>query len=159
MSDARDTAGLPPRDAVSRRGFLRAAGIWAAAVGGPGLSCAGGETAPKPGMKPKVTVGAHPWVYAAKQPGYDITPILPDIFADMAYAGMDGIELMGTALRPKDAVERIRALSEKHRLPVIGASFGGAMWDRGRHAAVIEDAERVIGRLAELGGRTLGTRS
>ena len=157
MSDTKDPAGPFRPDAASRRGFLRAAGGWAVAVSCQSLSCAGGEPAPKPGMKPKVTVGAHPWVYAAKQPGHDITPVLPEIFADMAYAGLDGIELMGTALRPKDAVERIRALSEKHRLPVIGASFGGAMWDRARHAAVIEDAELVIGRLAELGGRTLGT--
>jgi len=157
MSETGDPAGLPRRDAASRRGFLRAAAGLAAAAGCGGLSCAGGRAAPGAGTGPKVTVGAHPWVYAAKQPGYDITPLLPGIFADMAYAGLDGIELMGTALRPKDAVERIRALSEKHRLPVIGASFGGALWDRARHAAVIEDAETVIGRLAELGGRTLGT--
>jgi len=75
----------------------------------------------------------------------------------MQYAGMDGIELMHTALRPKDAVERIRGLSEKHRLPVLGMSFGGAMWDRSEHHAVLEDAELVIPRLAKLGGRTLGT--
>jgi len=105
----------------------------------------------------KVVVGAHPWVYAATQPKYDITPVLPQIFADMQYAGMDGIELMHTALRPKDAVERIGGLSEKHRLPVLGMSFGGAMWDRSQHPAVLEDAELVIPRLAKLGGRTLGT--
>jgi len=105
----------------------------------------------------KVVVGAHPWVYAATQPKYDITPILDRIFADMSYAGMDGIELMHTALRPEDAVERIAALSEKHELPVIGTSFGGAMWDRGHHNEVLEDAELVITRLAKLGGKTLGT--
>jgi len=105
----------------------------------------------------KVVVGAHPWVYAATQPKYDITPILDGISADMSYAGMDGIELMHTALRPEDAVERIAALSEKHDLPVIGTSFGGAMWDRGHHNEVLEDAELVITRLAKLGGKTLGT--
>lgn len=105
----------------------------------------------------KVTVGAHPWVYAATQPQYDITPVLPQIFADMSYAGVDGIELMHTALRPDDAVERISKLSREHKLPVIGTSFSGAMWDRAQHAAVWEDAERVISRLAQLGGRTLGT--
>src|SRR6516225_9692202 len=31
----------------------------------------------------RVTVGAHPWVYAAKQPRYDIYPILDRIFADV----------------------------------------------------------------------------
>jgi sugar phosphate isomerase/epimerase len=105
----------------------------------------------------QVVVGAHPWVYAATQPGYDITPILDRIFADMKYAGMDGIELMHTALRPDDAVERIAALAEKHRLTVIGTSFGGKMWDRAQHNAVLEDAELVLTRLAKLGGRTLGT--
>jgi len=105
----------------------------------------------------KVIVGAHPWVYAATQAKYDITPILPAIFADMKYAGIQGIELMHTALRPKDAVERIGELSQKHRLPVLGTSFGGTFWDRTRHQAVLEDAEVVIARLARLGGRTLGT--
>jgi sugar phosphate isomerase/epimerase len=75
----------------------------------------------------------------------------------MAYAGMEGIDLMHTALRPADAVERIGDLAQKHRLPVIGTSFGGAMWDRGQHAAVLEDAELVVTRLAKLGGKTLGT--
>ncbi len=38
----------------------------------------------------------------------------------MHYAGMDGIELMHTALYPDDAVSRIKALSAEHQLPVIG---------------------------------------
>ena len=105
----------------------------------------------------KIIVGAHPWVYAATQPHHDITPILDGIFADMKYAGMDGIELMHTALRPDDAVERIGQLAEKYELPVIGTSFGGAMWDRNQHAEVFDDAEKVITRLAALGGTTLGT--
>ena len=105
----------------------------------------------------KVVVGGHPWVYAATQPHYDITPVLPTIFEDMTDAGLDGIELMHTALRPRDAVERIGELSRIHHLPVIGMSFGGAMWDRAQHQAVLEDAALVIPRLAKLGGRTLGT--
>lgn len=106
---------------------------------------------------PAVIVGAHPWVYAAKQPKYDITPVLPQIFADMSYAGMGGVELMHNALIPDDAVERIAELSRKHNLPVLGASFGGAMWDRAKHPEVLEEAGKVIPRLAKLGGRTLGT--
>jgi sugar phosphate isomerase/epimerase len=107
--------------------------------------------------KTKVLVGAHPWVYAATQPKYDIYPILDQIFADMSYAGMEGIELMHTALQPDGAVERIAALSKKHCLPVIGTSFHGNMWDRGKHAEILADAELVIPRLAKLGGHTLGT--
>ncbi|MHC4582509.1 MAG: sugar phosphate isomerase/epimerase family protein [Planctomycetota bacterium] len=105
----------------------------------------------------KVLVGGHPWVYAATQPDYDIYPVLDQIFADMSYAGLDAIELMHTALRYPDAVERIRTLSNEHNLPVIGASFGGAMWDRTQHEQVFQDATVVVTRLAELGGRTLGT--
>ena len=38
----------------------------------------------------------------------------------MSYAGLDGIELMHTALRPKDAVERIGELSRKHHDEAYG---------------------------------------
>jgi sugar phosphate isomerase/epimerase len=107
-------------------------------------------------MANRVVVGAHPWVYAAKQPRYDIYPILDRIFADMAYAGLDGVELMHNAFYPDDAVERIAALAEQHRLPVIGTSWGGQMWDSEKRHAILEDAELVVSRLANVGGRTLG---
>lgn len=143
---------IPLSNPVSRRSFLRASGSLALSASLPAASLLAADAAGK-----KVPVGAHPWVYAAKQPGYELTPILDPIFADMSYAGMEGIELMHSVLRPDDAEERIRKLSAQHRLPVIGASFGGAMWDRSQHAEVLQDAERVIPRLARLGGRTLGT--
>jgi len=136
---------------VSRRAFLTSSG--AAIAGCCVTACSTG----KPSSKRKVIVGAHPWVYAATQSKYDITPVLPQIFADMSYAGMDGVELMSSALLPDDAVERISELSRKHKLPVIGMSFSGAMWDRAKHAEVLADAEKTIPRLAKLGGRTLGT--
>jgi sugar phosphate isomerase/epimerase len=121
---------------------------------GAGFSRLGWTAEPAPG---RVVVGAHPWVYAARLPDYDITPRLSEIFADMDYAGMDGIELMHTALRPADAVGRIQVLVDTHNLPVIGASFGGEMWDRSKHAEVLADAETVVKRLADLHGKTLGT--
>ncbi len=133
----------------SRREFVGATVALAAGVARGGLAASPAA--------PRVVVGAHPWVYAATQPKYDITPILPQIFADMAHAGMDGIELMHTALRPDDAVERIGKLAQQHRLKVLGASFGGAMWDRAKHEEIWLDAQQVIPRLAQLGGRTLGT--
>lgn len=141
--------------AVTRRRFLGGTATVMAAGGLARLSSSW-LTAAEPAAV-QVIVGAHPWVYAATQPKYDITPILPRIFADMQYAGMQGIELMHTALRPKDAVERIGQLSQKHHLPVLGTSLGAAMWDRAQHQAILEDAELVITRLAKLGGRTLGT--
>jgi sugar phosphate isomerase/epimerase len=107
-------------------------------------------------MPSPVIVGAHPWVYAAKQPQYDISPILETIFADMAAAGLDGAELMHNAFHGDDAVDRIGELSARHGLSVIGSSWGGAMWDRSQHEAILADARRVIGRLAAVGGRTLG---
>jgi sugar phosphate isomerase/epimerase len=62
-------------------------------------------------------------VYASTQPGYDPHAVLDQVFADMKYAGMDGVELMHQALRHADAVERIRALVERHGLPVTGTSY------------------------------------
>jgi sugar phosphate isomerase/epimerase len=105
----------------------------------------------------RVTVGAHPWVYAAKQPNYDITPILDQVFADMKYAGMGAIELIHNVLLPDDAVSRLGELSRKHELPILGTSFGANMWDRQQHAETLATAEKFIPRLAQLGGRTLGT--
>ncbi|MGA2661777.1 MAG: sugar phosphate isomerase/epimerase family protein [Verrucomicrobiota bacterium] len=147
-----------PTNAITRRHFLARAGAsaFSLTVLNPNLvRAAAAKSGASTGKK--VVVGGHPWVYAATQPNYDITPVLPAIFEDMSYAGLDGIELMHTALRPKEAVERIGELSRKHRLPVIGMSFGGAIWDRAQHQEVLEDAELIIPRLAKLGGRTLGT--
>ena len=108
-------------------------------------------------MTENVTVAAHPWVYAAKQPEYDIFPILDQIFADMSAAGLDGVELMHTAFHPDDAADRIAALSQEHSLPVIGTSFGGNFWNAEGQRQVIEDAKLIVPRLAQVGGRTLGT--
>lgn len=149
--------------ALNRRQFLyssavAAVGAWtipAAMLSPQPVRAVEAENGPSAGKK--VVVGGHPWVYAAPLPDFDITPVLPAIFEDMSYAGLDGIELMHTALRPADAVERIAELSRQNRLPIIGMSFGGAMWDRAQHQAVFEDAELLIPRLAKLGGRTLGT--
>ena len=105
----------------------------------------------------KPVVAAHPWVYAATRPNNEITGILDRVFEDMSYAGMEAIELMHTALRPDDAVERIGELSRKHRLPVLGTSYSANLWRAEERNAILEEAELLIGRLAKLGGRTLGT--
>ncbi|UCD49906.1 MAG: sugar phosphate isomerase/epimerase [Phycisphaerales bacterium] len=143
---------------LGRRGFLRAAlaGAMTATAGGIlSSSCQSARRGWR--AKKRVIVGAHPWVYAATQPNYDIYPVLDGIFADMSDAGIEAIELMHTALRYPDAVERIGGLSDKYALPVIGTSFGGAMWDRAQHETVYEDARLIVPRLAALRGRTLGT--
>jgi len=138
----------------NRREFLR--GIAGAAVAVGCMPAARAWADPDTSRR-KVLVAAHPWVYAATRPQYDITPILDEIFADMKYAGMDAIELMHNVLLPADAVERIGALPAKHELPVLGTSYGANMWDRQQHAKILEEAEIVVTRLASLGGRTLGT--
>lgn len=140
----------PPQ--LDRRQFL---GTTAAALAAASGTWTAGADEAKP-LSAKIIVGAHPWVYAATQPKYDIYPILDRIFADMRYAGLDGIELMHTALYPDDAVVRIKALSAEHQLPVIGTSYGAAMWDSKQTSAMLENAEMVISRLAQVGGRTLG---
>lgn len=106
----------------------------------------------------RVTVNAHPWVYAAKQPGYDPTPILDRIFREVASAGVDGIELMYPVLLHEDAVvDQVAELSKRHQLPVIGSSWSAAMWDASRHQAILAEASRLLPRLAKLRGRLLGT--
>ena len=142
----------PHASPVDRRRFLQATAAALASAGWIGPARAGDAKSPPA----KILVGAHPWVYAATQPKYDIYPILDSIFADMRYAGLDGIELMHTALYPEGAVARIKALSAEHQLPVIGTSYGAAMWDSQQTSAVLKDAELVIDRLAQVGGRTLG---
>jgi len=149
----------PFRHAISRRDFLKSAAVGAAGTLGGGLLATTAISAhASASAKPsKVIVGGHVWVYAASQPGYDPTPVLDQVFADMSYAGLDGVELMHQALRHSDAVERIGELIRKHSLPVIGSSYEAKMWNREEHAAILEDAELVITRLAKLGGRTFGT--
>jgi len=146
---------------ISRRRFLKSLG--AALGAGSGSLLAAPTTASVEVLKPpvsrpgKIVVGGHVWVYAAPQPGYDPTPALEQAFADISYAGIDAIELMDSALRHSDAVERIGDLVQKYRLPVLGSSYGGPMWDRTQQSAILEDAEAVVSRLAKLGGRTFGT--
>ena len=108
-------------------------------------------------MARQVVVGAHPWVYAARRQPRTTSPILDQIFSDMSYAGFDGIELMPDALTAEGGVEKVRELSETHSLAVIGSSWGGAMWDRDKHADILADARALLPRLAAVGGRTLGT--
>ena len=110
-----------------------------------------------PAASAKTPVGGHPWVYAAVQPRQDPTPVLDQVFSDMSYAGLDGIELMDVVMRHDDSVELVRGLSRKYNLPVIGMSYTAAMWNRSLHDAQLEDARKIIGRLKEVGGHTLGT--
>lgn len=120
------------------------------------LSALAAAVAQARAASPTVRVGAHPWVYAAPRPNHDIYGILDEIFADLAWAGLDFIELMHTALEPEGAAGRIRELSAKHKLPVIGTSYGADFWRRDQHGRILDYAGRMVERLAQVGGRLIG---
>jgi sugar phosphate isomerase/epimerase len=105
----------------------------------------------------KLTVGAHPWIYAASMPEYDITPVIDKIFQDMKYAGFDGVELMHHPLRDYNTTLVIQELRDRYNLPVIGTSYGANMWDKSKHQEILEDVENIIINLSRVNGRTLGT--
>jgi sugar phosphate isomerase/epimerase len=136
----------------ARREFMKSA----AAIGAAMLVGAARvfPALPKPR---KVLVGGHGWVYAAPMPEHDYTPVIEQIFSDFKYAGIEAFELMDAALMHDDSVDRIGSLSHKYSLPILGTSFSGNMWDRTKHAAILEAAETTVTRLAQLGGRTFGT--
>jgi len=104
----------------------------------------------------KIRIGAHVWAYAARQPNYDVHPILNRIFQDFNSAGLEGIELMENSLLHSDSYEKVSELSKKYAVPVMGSSFGGEMYVRSQRGKIIGDAKRVISMLAKLGARDLG---
>lgn len=150
-----DRAGEHQDDAVKqpeRRQFLRSAAAMGVAI------LTGAERVPAAPPSHKVLVGGHGWVYAAPMPRYDYTPVIEQIFSDFQYAGIEAFELMDVALRHDDSVERIGGLSHKYSIPILGTSFGGNMWDRSQHAAILEAAETVVPRLSQLGDGPSGPR-
>jgi len=106
---------------------------------------------------PAIPVGGHVWVYAKNQPGFDVTPVLDQIFADMKYAGLDGVELMEHPLRKPEAVKTIAELIKRHDIPLIGISYGADMWDTSKHGEIIKDVNRLMENLSKLKARTFGT--
>ena len=113
---------------------------------------------PGEGLKRKtsgsIPVGAHVWIYASKLVPRDVTPILDQIFSDMKYAGMDGIELMEQPLRKPETVKIISELKDRYTIPVIGISYGADMWDASKQNQILEDVENIMGNMAVLKART-----
>jgi sugar phosphate isomerase/epimerase len=136
---------------MNRKYFLKTLG----AAGLAGLAIPG-FASPTAGKKGTV-VGVHVWIFAAKQPGYDVTPILPQIFADVKYAGFDGVETMEHPLRKPESTALIAELIEEHNLPLIGTSYSGQMWDITKHQEIYEDVENIMGNMQKLKARTFGT--
>lgn len=115
------------------------------------------ESASKGKANNKINVGAHPWVYASKQPGFDVSPILEQIFSDVAYAGFDGVETMYHPLKSKLYTKQIGELIEKHKIALIGTSYGADMWDKTKQNQIYEEVDLVMSNLASVKGRTFGT--
>lgn len=105
----------------------------------------------------KVRVGGHIWVYSAKMPNTDASPVIEKIFAELGAAGLDGVELKHQVLLNDEAFPKLPELAKKHNLPVIGSSWSAPMWDRTQHAAIESEGRRVIERLAKVKGTILGT--
>lgn len=111
------------------------------------------------GLKSKIKVNGHLWVYASKfPPNWDAYPDLENVFADMSFAGLDGIEVMESILRHEDAVARLKAYSKKYKIAVSGSSYGVGfnMWDASQFQKIADDLSLVVPRLAEVGGKTFG---
>ncbi len=107
----------------------------------------------------KIKVAAHLWVYASKYPpDWDSTPDLEKVFADLKYAGIDGVELMEINLRHDDAVKRINNLIKKYNLPVSGTSYGVGMkmWDAEQRKKILDDVNSIVPRLRQVKGKTFG---
>jgi sugar phosphate isomerase/epimerase len=139
---------------MKRRNFIRTLSLSAAALTLAENIFSSPDTNVK--KKKKLFVGAHVWVYAATQPGYDVSPILSQIFSDMAYAGFDGVELMEKPLRSPVYTKQIKELTEKHRIKLLGTSYGAEMWDKEKHNQIYEEVELIFANMVSVGGRTFG---
>jgi len=104
----------------------------------------------------KITVGAHVWVYASTQPGYDVSTILSQIFSDVSYAGFDGVETMEHPLRSTVYTKQIGELIDKYKIKLIGSSYGADMWNKDKKNEIYEDVDRIFTNMASVGGRTFG---
>ncbi len=139
---------------MNRRTFIRNTSLSAAALSVSGRLMA--DSMKEIAKKKKHFVGAHVWVYAASQPGYDVSPILSQIFADMSYAGFDGVETMEQPLRSPVYTKQIKELIEKYNIKLLGSSFGADMWDKNKHNQILEDTDHILSNMASVGGRTFG---
>jgi sugar phosphate isomerase/epimerase len=140
---------------LKRRRFIESAALLTGSLvfANPFHLCASRNS----GSRQKILISGHIWVYASRFPQpWDCTPVIEQAFSDFQYAGLNGMELMEVNLRHADAVSHLGALSEKYSVPITGASYGAAMWDRTKHQEIDEDAEMVIGRLHQLNAKTLG---
>jgi sugar phosphate isomerase/epimerase len=139
---------------MNRRNFIQNAclSMFAFALSQKGLSSNDKKGTEKKG----IVVGAHVWVYASTQPGYDVSPLLSQIFSDVSYAGFDGVESMEHPLRSTVYTKQIKELIDKYKIKLIGSSYSGDMWDKNKYSLIYEDVENIFTNMASVGGRTFG---
>jgi sugar phosphate isomerase/epimerase len=89
-------------------------------------------------------------------PGYDVSPILSQIFSDMAYAGFDGLETMEQPLRSTVYTQQIKELIDKHKISLTGSSYGAQMWNKDKQNEIYEDVDNIFTNMASVGGKTFG---
>ncbi len=106
-------------------------------------------------MTDDIRIAAHPYGYV-RVLGSDLYEAADTIFAEIAAGGYDGIEVMHSMLEAEEAVDRLGALSEEHSLPIIGASFGGNMWDASLTEDFVVRTVRIARQLQALGAHQLG---
>ena len=134
----------------SRRNFLKTTSSFAAGVV---LTNSGKDFFPEN----KIPVYAHLWVYASRYPpDWDCTAILENVFSDLKYAGIEGVEIMEILLRHNDAVSRFTDLIHTYNLPVAGTSYYGDMWNKNEHQKILDDIQLVTERLNKIGGTMIG---
>ena len=104
----------------------------------------------------KIVVGAHVWVYANHQPGYDVSPILSQIFSDISYAGFDGVETMEHPLRSTVFTKQIKELIDQYKIKLLGSSYTGQMWNKDLNNTIFEDVDLIFTNMASVGGKTFG---
>jgi sugar phosphate isomerase/epimerase len=139
---------------MNRRNFIRNVSLSAVALSLSDKVISASQK--EVGKKKKLFVGAHVWIYAAKQPGFDVSPILSQIFSDMAYAGFDGVETMEHPLRSTVYTKQIKELIEQYSIKLLGSSYSGDMWDKTKHNQIVEDVDLIFTNMASVGGRTFG---
>lgn len=144
---------IEPYNNHSRRSFLKTSGYLAGAAL---LTNLAGCAAKIPAGN-KVPLYAHLWVYASRYPpNWDCTPILDEVFSELKYAGLQGVEMMEIHFRHDDIVPRLKELIGKYSLPVTGMSYNAHMWNKAEGQIILEDVELVTQRLNAVGGTMLG---
>jgi sugar phosphate isomerase/epimerase len=141
---------------TSRRKFLEQSTLL---VAGALVTNGSGSKALNRTLLSKTKVNGHLWVYASKfPPNWDVTPNLETVFADLSYAGIDGVELMESTLRYDDSVKRINGFIKKYNLPVAGTSYGVGfnMWDVNHHRKILDSVRIVLPRLRQVNGKRFG---